>query len=215
MQYRNLRKQAALLLALTCSAVVLAGCSNPFGGNAAQTGETQPKQTVYSPTVPENRIDESVPGSDINAALGENVVYDNKVSVTLNQVIEIDDVNKAKNRVLLAELTITNNSDAPIDCSTLTHFALAIDGQDELEPLRDVVAAIVARKYYTAIQSDLQNFNQQIAAGASISGYVYIGAPTKWDTMQLSYIPYKYYNNDRIIFDLKEADFVHYTNDLP
>lgn len=209
------RKPAVMLLALTmtCSAAMLAGCANNTASNG--NADTAPRQTIYSPKIPENRVDDSAPGTDITAALGEDVSYESKVDVKLDQVIEIDDVDKSKRRVLLAELTITNKSDAEIDCSTLSHFDLTIDGVTNAEPIRDVVAAIVARKYYTQIGSDLQNFNSPIKPGETLKGYVYIGAPTKWDSMQLTYIPYRYYNNDHIIFDIAESDLQHYTGDLP
>ncbi len=217
MNSRFFRRQAILLaLTLTCSAAMLAGCANNTDRNTSSINDAdRPHHTVYSPTVPENRVDDDAPGQNIDAVIGEEVNYDNKITAKVNQVVEIDDVNKANGRTLLAEMTITNNSDAAIDCSTLTHFSLIIDDQEDIEPLRNVVSAIIGRKYYTQIKSDLQNFNSKIEAGQTLTGYVYIGAPTSWKSLKLVYIPYRYYNTDRITYDIKEDELVHYTEDLP
>ena len=75
--------------------------------------------------------------------------------------------------------------------------------------MRDVQAAVSARKYYTSINSPLENFNQAIEGGQTLDGYVYIYAPTAWKEMQLVYTPYKYYNTDQIIFTLAEENFLH------
>ena len=201
---KTLRSAGVLLLAAAlCSASVLCtGCSN-------NDSSSKHEGSVYMPEVPESRVDENIPGETFAGKIGETVNYNDKISVTLNQVIEIDDINKIEYRVLLAEMTIQNKSDAKIDCSTLTHFYTVIDGEKDVESVRDVQAAVAARKYYTATKSELNSFNQAIPAGESLTGYVYIYAPSAWKEMQVVYTPYKYYNTDKIIFNLDEAQFVH------
>ncbi len=198
------RFAAVLLLAASlCGASVFCtGCGN----NSSTGGES-----VYMPEVPDSRISEDVPGKEYKAGIGETVSYDGKLDIALNKVVEIDDVDKTQYRVLIAELTIKNNSSAKIDCSALTHFKVYIDGELSKDAVRDVQAAVAARKYYTAINSTMDVLNQEIASGESASGYVYIFAPPAWKEMQLNYMPYKYYSNDTVIFDLDEGKLEHYT----
>ncbi len=203
---KKLRSAAVLLLAaaLCTSSMLCTGCG------AKSKPDESSARIVYTPEVPESRVDEDAPGEEFNAGIGETVNYADKVDVTLNKVIELDDVNKMKYRVLLAEITINNKSDKKIDCSTLTHFYTVIDGEKSVEPVRDVQAAVAGRKYYTAIKSPLENFNQAIEAGTTLNGYVYIYAPTSWKEMQLVYTPYKYYNTDKVIFTLDETKCEHH-----
>lgn len=203
---------SALLLtaALCCSAMLSTGCGEKIPTD--QGGDDT--VSVYAPEVPENRVNEDAPGSTLNGSIGETVNYNDKVSVSLDRVIEVDDVDKTKYRVLLAEMTITNNSAEKIDCSTITHFAMSIDGDEQTAPVRDVQASVAARKYYTAISSELTAFNQEIKAGETVTGYVSIYAPTSWSSMALVYTPYKYYNTDRVIFDIDEGKVTHYSEKL-
>lgn len=212
---KTLRKCSVLLLAaaLCCTAAFSTGCG---GSSSSNDDDDYPNGgvSIYSPEVPDSRVDENTPGTDQDAAIGDTVNYNDKVSVALNNLIEVDDVDKTTYRVLLAEMTVTNNSTEKIDCSTLTHFTTVIDGTEDHDPVRDVQASVAARKYYTAINSTLQAFNQEIQPGETVSGYVSIYAPTSWKEMKLVYIPYKYYNNDRILFDLDEGKFTHYSEKL-
>ena len=205
---RNKLRSAALILlaAALCSASALfTGC----GSNTVSTDDEG--ESVYMPEVPDSCVDENTPGEEYKAAIGETVNYNDKLDITLNDVIEIDNVNKLEYRVLLAEMTITNKTSEKIDCQTLTHFMTIIDGKEDAESVRDVQAAVSGRKYYAGINSTMQAFNQEIAGGATLTGYVYIYAPSAWSEMQLVYTPYKYYNTDRVIFDLKEEQFLHKT----
>lgn len=215
----TIRKSACLLAALCCLAsCTVTGCSDDQSSNNGSSAQTEdPGVEVYAPKVPENKIDENVPGSQIAAEPAKDVNYEGekgKVSVKLEKVIELDAAKKEDKRVLLAEMTITNTGTEAIDCSELTHFTAKIDGTENLNTVRDVKAAIDARKYYTRINSELQSFNQQIAAGESVSGYVYMGLPATWKDLELIYIPYKYYSNDTISFKITEANITHYTETL-
>lgn len=206
------RSAAALLAALLCgSALVMNGCA----GNSGSSGdEPAPELSLYEPEVPESRIDESIPGDKLSAKIGETVEYADKLTVTLNQVVEIDDVAKTEYRVLMVEITVANHSDSKIDCQTLTHFSALIDGEVDSNAIRDVRAAIAGRQYYTKINSSLESFNQEIPAGETLTGYVYLGMPSAWETLQLVYTPYRYYSNDQIVFDIDEDAFVHYSQPL-
>lgn len=201
---RKLRSAAILLLAAAlCSASVFCtGCAN--NNSVADQGGS-----IYTPEVPESRVDEDEPGNEYVGSIGETVNYVDKLDVTLNNVIEIDNVNKLEYRVLLAEMTIHNKTSEKIDCSTLTHFFTIIDGTEDVNSVRDIQAAVPSRKYYTSINSSLENFNQAIEGGETLDGYVYIYAPSSWKEMQLVYTPYKYYNTDRLIFNLDESNFLH------
>ena len=170
--------------------------------------------SVYTPEVPENPISEDVPGNTQNAGIAQTINYDNKLTVTLDRAVEIDDVNKAEYRVILCEMTVANNSDKKIDCQTLTHFKMRIDGEININATRDVSAAVVARKYYAKTGSDLKSFNQEVKAGETVKGYVYVYAPTKWDSMQLVYTPYRYYSNDTIEFEIPEESLEHYSEPI-
>ena len=210
---KNYRQYAAVVLAaaLTCTVCAgLAGCGSKNGGSS----EEEFIDSVYTPEVPENPVPDSVPGETIEAAVGEQVNFENKLTVTLDQAIELDDVNKASYRVLVLEMTVSNNTDKKIDCQTLTHFKMLIDGEESLNAVRDVSAAVLARKYYAKTGGDLQSFNQEIAPGETAKGYVYVYAPTAWKEMKLIYTPYRYYSNDRILFDLPEENLTHYSEAL-
>lgn len=212
---KMLRSCTLLMLAaaLCCTAALSTGCGEKIPSDTDYSAADN-NVSVYSPEVPESRIDENVPGSSMNAGIGETVNYNDKISVTLDQVIEVDDVDKIQYRVLLAEMTITNNGTEKIDCSTITHFAMDIDGTESASPVRDVQASVAARKYYTAIGSTLEAFNQEIKPGESVAGYVSIYAPTSWSDMSLIYTPLKYYSNDRVIFSIDESKVTHYSEKL-
>lgn len=209
---KSFRRYAALILAasLACSAAVtLTGC-----GNRNQSSEEEFIDSVYTPEVPENPVPDDVPGKEQNAGIGDDVDYDGKVSAKLDRVMELDAVNKAVYRVLLCEMTITNKSDKKIDCQTLTHFKIRIDGEDMGNAVYDVSAAVLARKYYSRTNSSLKSFNQEIGPGETATGYVYVYAPTSWKSMELIYTPLRYYTNDCIIYTLDEDRFEHYAEDL-
>lgn len=210
---KHSRKIAALLLAATMcgTALLSAGCGQ---NSSSHRDMTEFEASIYSPEVPESCVDENTPGEIKEGSVGKTVNYNDKVEVTLNKLLEIDDVDKTSYRVLLAEMTISNKTSEKIDCSTLAHFRATIDGKELTDPTRDVQAAVAARRYYTTINSNLQPINQAIQGGESVTGYVYIFAPTSWKSMQLIYIPYRYYNTDRIVFDINEGELEHYTGKL-
>ena len=210
---KQIRQYAAMVLAasLTCTAAfAVTGC----GKNAAKPDDDASYESVYTPEVPENPLADDVPGNEQSAKIGEVVNFDNKLTVTLDRAVEIDDVNKAEYRVILCEMTVVNNTDKKIDCQTLTHFKMSIDGEIVVNAVRDVSAAVVARKYYSKIGSDLKSFNQEVKPGETVKGYVYVYAPPKWDEMLLIYTPYRYYSNDRIEFDLDEEQLTHYSEPI-
>lgn len=210
---KQFRQYAALVLAaaLTCAAGAgLTGC----GSKTNVSSEEEFIDSVYTPEVPENPISDSAPGKDIDAKVGEQINFEDKLTVKMDQAIELDDVNKAAYRVLVCEMTVSNNTDRKIDCQTLTHFKMLIDGEESYNACRDVSAAVLARKYYTKTGSDLTSFNQEVAPGETIKGYVYVYAPTAWKEMKLVYTPYRYYSNDRILFDLPEDSLTHYSESL-
>lgn len=205
---RKLRSAAVLVLAAAlCSASAL--CTGCAGKNSSSDNIPDIGGSVYIPEVPESRVDENTPGNDFAGAIGETINYADKLDITLNDVIEIDNVNKQEYRVLLAEMTISNKTAEKIDCSTLTHFSVIIDGTEDVNAARDIQAAVPARKYYTSINSPMESFNQAIEGGQTITGYAYIFAPSAWKEMQLVYVPYMYFNTDRVLFTLDEAQFVH------
>lgn len=207
------RKAAALLMsaALCCStAALLTGCSDDGDVRHGASHSPEEFESVYMPEVPDSRVDDNAPGNDTNGKIGEATDYDGKLSVTVQKVIELDDVDKTQFRTLLVEMTIVNNSDSKIDCQSMTHFRAVIDGTEEYEPVKDVRAQIAARKYYSKIGSDLQIFNQEVAAGETVKGYVCLGMPTSWKTLDLVYTPYKYFNNDHIIYTIQDSDIEHY-----
>lgn len=198
-----------LCAATLCTGACLSGCndnSNP---------ETSALETVYSPTVPENPISPDAEGAVINAKVGETVNYQDKVTVTLDKVVELDKAATTAGRVFCAEFTITNNSDATIDCTTLTHFTATRNGKENLAIVRNTASAIFARRYYTTIGSDLMSFNDPIAAGETLTGYVYMRVESPFDDLSISYIPYKYYSNDTVVFAITEEDLEHYTALFP
>jgi hypothetical protein len=212
-QMKQFRQYAALVLAaaLTCAAGAgLTGC----GTQSKVSSEEEFIDSVYTPEVPENPVPDDVPGKDVEAKIGETLNFEDKLTVTLDQAIELDDVNKASYRVLVCEMTVVNNTDKKIDCQTLTHFKMLIDGEESYNAVRDVSAAVLARKYYSKIGSNLTSFNQEVAPGETIKGYVYVYAPTSWQEMKLVYTPYRYYSNDRILFDLPEESLTHYSEKL-
>lgn len=207
MNRRFFRRAAAALLAaaLLGSAAMLTGCAESSG--------TSEGSLAYSPKVPDSKVDEAVPGDSLTCGIGETVDYQSKVKVTFDRVIELDSAASTEHRILLAEMTIVNNSTEAIDCSTLTHFSGRIDGED-FPDIQNITAGIFARKYYTATQSPLLAFNQEIAAGESVSGYVYLQVPSAWKSLEVIYKPYRYYNNDSIVLTVDETKLTHYTAQL-
>ncbi len=207
MNRRFFRRAAAALLAaaLCCSAAALTGCA---GSSSESEGSL-----AYSPKVPDSKVDESVPGDTLTCGIGETADYQGKIKVTFERVVELDSAASTEHRTLLAEMTIVNNSAEAIDCSTITHFSGRIDGEDYPD-IQNITAGIFARKYYTAIQSSLLAFNQEIAAGASVTGYVYLEVPSAWKSLEVIYKPYRYYSNDCIILTVDETKLTHYTAQL-
>lgn len=201
------RKTAALFLcaAMLCAGASLSGC------NDNNTPAESALETAYAPTVPENPIASDTPGESVSAKVGETVNYQDKISVTLNKVVELDHAATTIGRVFCAELTITNNSDSAIDCTTLTHFTCTRNGETDAGIVRNTSASVAARKYYTAIGSDLLNFNTPINPGETVEGYVYLRVASPFEDLTLTYIPYKYYSNDTVDFSITEDDLEHYT----
>lgn len=213
---KQIRKITAFMLAagLCCTALLCTACGESSGSSKENNGEANSGRSIYVPEVPETPVSEDAPGEDFSLAIGETLQYNDKLEITFDRAVELDDVNKMEYRVLLAEITITNKSDVKLDCSTLTHFYLIVDGEEDVEATRDAQASVAARKYYTKTGSSLLSFNQEIAAGESLSGYAYIYAPTAWEEMQLVYMPYRYYNNDRVLFNIDESKLTHYAESL-
>ncbi len=204
-QFRKLT--AALLCGvMLCAATAMTGC-NDNSSNPTK----EPLETAYSPTIPDSRVDPNEQGEITEAKVGETVNYQDKVSATVTKVVELDISANEKGRVLLAEMTITNNSNSTIDCTTLSHFDAFIGDQSRTDIVRELSASIFARRYYTTINSDLQSFNTPIAAGETVHGYVYMRVPTDFTDLKLSYIPYQYYSNDAIYFSITEEDLEHFT----
>lgn len=210
MKTRMLRTGAALMLsAVLCgSALMFSGCGNKKISHNPNTSE------AYAPVVPDSKIDEDAPGKQYDADMGATVDYEGKVSASLDRIIELDDAASTENRVVLAEMTITNKSDKDIDCSTLTHFAVYIDDKQSSSACAGLQAKIAARKYYTQIQSTMEEFNQAVKPNETVTGYVPLYMPTAWKNASLSYIPYKYYSNDNINFLIDESKFVHFSDTL-
>ncbi len=206
---RFMKRSAALLLcaAVLGSALTFASCDR----SNTPDENSKPAVTAYAPTVPENPIDPSVKGETTEAAIGDTVNYQEKISVTLDKVVEIDVAGGTGGRVLCAEMTIVNNGDNTLDCNTLTHFICAKEGEEDDSMTRSTTASIFARKYYTKIGSDLQSFNSPIKSGETLKGYVYMLAPASWKELTVAYIPYKYYSNDKVLFTIDESKLTHYT----
>lgn len=209
MDHRFFRRGAALLLSgiLSCCAAAITAC----GGDSAQSGS---EVSVYMPSVPDSKVDENTPGEEIGVSIGKTVSYQDKVTVTLNKIVEFDGMGSTASRYFVAELTIENKTDTALDCSTLTHFTARLNGTEDSALVRDVTASVYARKYYTKTGSKLTVFNQAIAAGTSVEGYIYFSTPFAWDEMQLVYTPYKYYNTDKLLIDIKGGDITHFAEKL-
>lgn len=207
MQYKFRKPLAAVLCALMlCTCPFLVGCNDNKGN-----GASEPTETAYSPTVPDNPVSPDEKGEVLEAKVGDTVNYKDKVSATLDKVVELDNSSSSSGRVLLAEMTITNNSDANIDCTILTHFTAIQNGQKNVGIVRDLSASIFARRYYVTVGSDLMPFNTPIAPGETVKGYVYMRVPVPMDELVLSYIPYKYYSNDTVNYTITEEDLEHFT----
>lgn len=209
---KHLHRSAAVLLsaALLLGCTALCGCNRSSVPNGSDSNSHAGKP-VYSPTVPADPIDESVPGKDTAGTIGTAVDYEGKVSVTLNNFTELDTKSGTGGRVFVAEMTITNNSDKAIDCSTGTHFTTDIDGEVSYMTVIDVSAAIYSRQYYTAVNREsFMNFNQAIEPGETVEGYVALKSPATFKDMTLIYTPYKYYSNDTVSFKITEDDITHY-----
>ncbi len=205
MNHRILRGAAAALCAaaLCCTApLMLTGCGDSSS------------HVDYAPFVPDSKIDENVPGETINAGIGDTADYQGKLTVKLDRVVELDSYASQSSRVLLAEMHITNNTDKAIDCSTLTHFTALTNGEQTDRVTENITSEVYARRYYTKIGSDLRSYNQAIEPGQTVEGYISLMAPSSWQTLTLKYIPYKYYSNDAVLFDLEESKLTHYTESL-
>lgn len=208
----HLHKTASLLICaalLAATSALFCGCNNQPDHSSSSDFSGA---SIYAPTIPENPISKDEPGTVQEAAIGDSVNYNEKLTAKLEKVIELDTKSGTGGRVFLAEMTITNNSQAAIDCSTGTHFTTEIAGEADLDPIIDVSAAIFARQYYVAMnRSEFNNFNQEIAPGESISGYVSMKIPANVSEWKLIYTPYKYYSNDTIAFTITDDTITHYT----
>ena len=206
MNHRLFRAASAVLLsAVLCgAALTVTGCS---GGSSRERNTV----SVYTPYVPDSKIDDSVPGTVTASGIGETISYDSKISVTLSRVVELDTYSTTEHRTLIAELSITNNTDKALDCSWLTHFTALCNDAINDEIVHDVTAQIHARKYYTATQSTMEALYQAIEPGQSLSGYVCMTVPSAWRSLILRYIPYKYFNNDSVDFTIDESKLTHFT----
>ena len=208
MNHRMFRRASALLLsAVLCgAAAAMTGCSG--------SSEDETVNSTYYPFVPDSKIDESVPGETMTGGIGDTVDYQGKVSVKLSRVVELDCYSTSSGRTLLAEFSVTNNTDKALDCSWLTHFSAACDGQENEELTNNIVSSINARKYYTATQSDMEALYQAIDPGQTLLGYISIAAPTTWNSLVLRYTPYKYYSNDTLEFTIDESKLTHFADKL-
>ena len=205
----HFRKSAAFLLSagMLLSAVTFCGCN--------KKDESSYGEPTYAPVVPANPIGEDVAGTKTEGKAGDTLDYDGKVTATLSKVIELDAKSGTGGKIMIAEMTISNKSDKAIDCSTATHFGLISDDSEEsLSDVVDISAAIFARQYYTALNSDLVALNQQVAAGETINGYVTFKAPADYKELKLVYTPYKYYSNDKVLFDITPDLVSHYVQSI-
>lgn len=203
------KRSTAVLMAAAClfSAASAVGCSEKDESSDDTTSE-------YVVPVPakEDRVPEDSAGEQIDATVAETVNYKDKVTVSLNAVRELDAFSGSSGRILFCEVTITNNTDQVLDLSYLTHFSLAADGSAS-EVGRSALANSQATKYYH--ESNLKLLHTPVPAkgteGAenSVTGVVAVLAPSKWESLQLVYMPYKYYSNDTVDFEIKEDKIFH------
>ncbi len=207
MKHQHSISALVLSAAVLLSAVSLCGCGE--SGNAQNPDE--PISTAYAPSVPENPVADDAAGQVTSGKKGDTINYSDKVSVVINDIVELDTKSGTGGRILLAEMTITNTGTEKIDCSIGTHFGLVADGGEEsLADVIDVGAQIFARQYYTHISSTLQPFNQAIEPGQSVQGYISFKAPATFSELKLMYTPFKYYNNDKVEIVIAEGDIRHY-----
>lgn len=209
MKKHFIRRGAALLL-LAAAFTAFTGCAN----NNSNSSSCKPANQIYTPVVPEHKVDENLPGEEKKSAVGQSLKYQDKVTAELGTVVELDACKTQDLRFFVAEFTITNTSTAALDCSALTHFNIRLNGENNDELGNNVSALVFSRKYYTKLGSEMKILNQAIDAGQSLSGYIYFAAPVKWDSLQIVYTPYKYYNTDKLIFDVTEDGLTHYTEAL-
>ncbi len=202
----HFRKFAAALLCgvMLCSAAVMTGCD----GDRTPSGT--PGESVYTPTIPDSRVDPDEKGDVLEAKVGEAINYKDKVTATVTKVVELDNCAADKGRVLLAEMEIVNKGTDTLDCTVLSHFDAYIGEERKNAIVNDLSASIFARRYYTTVGSDLQYFNTPIKPGETVTGYVYMRVPKDFDGLQLAYIPYQYYSNDALRFTITEADLEHF-----
>lgn len=203
----HFRKLTAALLcsAMLCAAAAMTGC-NDNNNSQVDTGNS-----IYSPTVPDSRVDPNEKGEVLTAKVNEAANYKDKVTAKVTKVVELDNSASEKGRVLLAEMEITNTGSDTLDCTVLAHFGAFIGDEKQTDIVSDLAASIFARRYYTTIGSDLQSFNTPIKPGETVNGYVYMRVPKNFDGLQLAYIPYQYYSNDAIRFAITEEDLEHFT----
>ena len=213
MKFHAFRRGAALML-LAAAFTAFTGCANSSSQGTRSTDGSSYENQVYSPKIPENKVDENLPGEEQNTDVGQTLQYQDKVSATLSKVIEFDKCAEQDMRFFVAEFSITNQSSEPLDCSSLTHFSLKRDGEKAEDDLNNVSALVFSRKYYTKIKSDMKILNQAIEPGQTLTGYIYMITPKKWDSLQIIYTPYKYYNTDKLIFDVSEASLTHYAEEI-
>lgn len=200
---RFLIRGCAVMMLLAASLSAMTGCANNSGESS--------QNLVYSPYVPENKVDENQPGEEKKSSVGKSLQYQSKVTASLDKIVEFDKCATQMLRFYVAQFTITNTSSDPLDCSALTHFNVRVGGEDDPELSSNVSALVYSRKYYTKTGSDLKILNQAIESGQTVTGYIYFAAPAKTDSLQVVYTPYKYFNTDKLIFDVADADVTHYT----
>ena len=199
------KSAAVLLSAVMLFSTALCGC------NKQKSNESSSAEPTYAPAIPAEPVGDDVAGTTTEGKLGDTLKYNEQISANLTKVIELDSKSGTGGKIMIAEMTVTNNSDKAIDLSTATHFALAADGGEEsLNAVVDISAAIFARQYYTALGSELVAFNQSVAVGETVNGYLTFKAPADYKELKLVYAPYKYFNNDKLIFNLTPEDITHY-----
>ncbi len=206
MQNHFCKRTAALL----CSVVLFAAAAMT-GCNDSNNPQIDSENSVYLPTIPESCVDPNEKGEVLMAKVGESANYKDKVTAKVTKVVELDLSASDKGRVLLAEMEITNIGTDTLDCTVLSHFGAFIGEEKQTDIIADLSAAIFARRYYTTIGSDLQSFNTPIKPDETVNGYVYMRVPADFEGLQLTYFPYRYYNNDTIHFTITEADLEHFT----
>lgn len=194
------KKTAILSLAALCMLSSLATACN--GKDSSK--ETIPPSSEYVVPVPDSRVDSSVPGKISESEIGKKITFE-KIDVTLEKVNELDKFANTGNRIFCCEMTITNNTDKGLPLSYLTHFSLDADGKIT-EIGRSAVANSQTVKQYNG-QRDM--VHKELAPGATEKFVLGVQAPAKWKSLELVYMPYKFYTNDEIKIKINESDISH------